>query len=223
MDGYSGARYKSYGSLESAQAAFQNKKSAAKKQKKDLTKAKKRSIESLSQEQVDNVEVDIKIFTDGACEPNPGEAGSGLAVYENNELSELWYGIYQERGTNNTAELNALIQAFLLAKEKISTGKSVAIFSDSEYSIKAIKKWSTSDLANTSKHVANSELIEVACEAFRKLTPPISIHHVRGHMGLEGNELADRMSILAIDSQEQGLNLYRDDYDVSIILSMREG
>ena len=34
VDGYSGARYKSYGTLESAQAAFQNKKPAAKKQKK---------------------------------------------------------------------------------------------------------------------------------------------------------------------------------------------
>jgi len=47
--------------------------------------------------------VDTKMFTDGGCEPNPGEAGSGVAVYRDGEISELWFGLYEPKGTNNTA------------------------------------------------------------------------------------------------------------------------
>lgn len=48
---------------------------------------------------------EVEIYCDGACEPNPGESGSGIAVYRQGELSELWYGLYDANGTNNTAEL----------------------------------------------------------------------------------------------------------------------
>ena len=61
---------------------------------------------------------DTVIFCDGACEPNPGKAGSGMAVYRAGELASLWYGAYNPAGTNNTAELNALLQALMLARPK---------------------------------------------------------------------------------------------------------
>ena len=39
----------------------------------------------------------VTIYCDGGCTPNPGKAGSGVAVYRNDKLSELWYGLYEER------------------------------------------------------------------------------------------------------------------------------
>jgi len=40
---------------------------------------------------------DVTIYCDGGCTPNPGKAGSGVAVYRRGELSELWYGNKQHR------------------------------------------------------------------------------------------------------------------------------
>src|SRR5690606_17370015 len=65
---------------------------------------------------------DVVIFCDGACDPNPGNAGSGIAVYRYGRLSDLWYGLYDPKGTNNTAELNALYHALQMAETEIGWG-----------------------------------------------------------------------------------------------------
>jgi ribonuclease HI len=36
----------------------------------------------------------------------------------------------------------------------------------------------------------------------QSLINDVQVFHVKGHAGVEGNELADRMSILAIEAQE---------------------
>ena len=64
---------------------------------------------------------DVSIYCDGACEPNPGNAGSGIVVYRAGELAELWYGLYNPMGTNNTAELNALYHALRMAEAEIKS------------------------------------------------------------------------------------------------------
>jgi ribonuclease HI len=58
---------------------------------------------------------------------------------------------------------------------------------------------------------------------YQEIENKVVIHHVNGHIGIEGNELADRMSIIAIESQEKELNLYRESSDIEEILSMRTG
>ncbi|MFA0725191.1 ribonuclease HI, partial [Vibrio sp. 10N.222.49.E5] len=94
--------------LGEAESAFGGKKSSVSAPTYNFTsvkpsatsKASKAKTPPLSEQQITDMPFDIKIFTDGACEPNPGEAGTGLAVYLNNELTELWYGLYQATGTN---------------------------------------------------------------------------------------------------------------------------
>ena len=61
----------------------------------------------------------VRIYTDGACEPNPGSSGSGLVVYEDDRLVSLRYGYHEPQGTNNTAELIALREAFKIAIEYV--------------------------------------------------------------------------------------------------------
>lgn len=143
VDKFAGAKYKSFPTQAEAQAAFGNK--APTYSRTSVTKAPVKkpttSKGSLTAEQVLAVETKIKIFTDGGCDPNPGKAGSGLAVYNNNQLSELWFGLYNPNGTNNTAELNALNQALIMAQSMIEKNQTVAIFCDSRYSIQCITQW----------------------------------------------------------------------------------
>ncbi|MBC7004487.1 viroplasmin family protein [Photobacterium sp. BZF1] len=233
VDGFAGARFKSFPTLEEAEAAFGKKGPAKATSHNKTSKAKsvKQSIKSksasLTQEQIEAMPFDVKIYTDGACDPNPGEAGTGLAVYENNELSELWYGMYQSFGTNNTAELNGLNQALLLAKDKLASGKTVGIFCDSKYSIDCITKWASGwekkGWTRPGGEIKNLDIIKPAYALYQELSSQITIHHVNGHVGIEGNELADRMSIVAIESQDQNLSMYKETDNIPELLALRAG
>ncbi len=234
VDGFAGARYKSFPTLGEAESAFGSSSSFATKAASGSKSAfpkssgvNKSKTPPLSQQQITDMPFDIKIFTDGACEPNPGEAGTGLAVYLKNDLTELWYGLYQPMGTNNTAELQGLEQAFILAKEKLEAGLSVAIYSDSKYSIDCITKWASGwekkGWTKSGGEIKNLDIIKAAYALYQELASQITIYHVNGHVGIEGNELADRMSIVAISSKEQGLSRYTETDDLAEILALRAG
>ncbi|MGR6831525.1 ribonuclease H1 domain-containing protein [Aliivibrio wodanis] len=227
VDKFAGAKYKSFPSLMEAESAFGNKTST---QSSTVATAKKSGSSKktpLSQEQITEMPFDIKIFTDGASVPNPGEAGAGIAVYENNKISELWYGIYQAVGTNNTAELNGLYQAFILAKEKIAKGYSVAIYCDSMYAIQSITQWaegwSKKGWTKASGEIKNLDIIKPMYALYQEFANKIDVFHVNGHVGIEGNELADRMSIVAIESKDKALTLYSETHDIAKILALRAG
>lgn len=229
VDGFTGARFKSFPTLDEAEAAF-GKNSTLKAPKikaKIVKKASKLKSVPLSQEQIDAMPFDVKIFTDGACDPNPGEAGTGLAVYKNNKLNELWYGLYQSFGTNNTAELHGLHQALMLAKEKLLQGNTVGIFCDSKYSIDSITKWAkgweSKGWIKSGGEIKNLDIIKPMYVLYQEIASQITIHHVNGHVGIEGNELADRMSVVAIKAQDESLCLFRDTDDISEILAFRAG
>ena len=85
---------------------------------------------------------DIEIYCDGACSPNPGKSGTGISVYQLGKLTALYYGLYEAKGTNNTAELNGLLESLKLAQGFLQNNEvSIAILSDSKYSIDCITKW----------------------------------------------------------------------------------
>ena len=47
--------------------------------------------------------------------------------------------------------------------------------------------------------------------------------HVPGHAGFEGNELADRMSMLAIQKQETDLVAIAPPFDIPALLALQRG
>lgn len=79
VDGFAGARYKSFPTLGEAESAFGGKKSSVSAPTYNFTsvkpsatsKASKAKTPPLSEQQITDMPFDIKIFTDGACEPNP--------------------------------------------------------------------------------------------------------------------------------------------------------
>jgi ribonuclease HI len=154
---------------------------------------------------------ELVIYSDGGCSPNPGEGGCGLAMYDGNKFITAYYGLYMKECTNNIAELNSLNAALLFAKQYIDTGvKKVTIKTDSKYSISCLTEWIDAWVAkgwkNSKKEpVKNKEIISPMYELYKKIKTNIVFEHVRGHVGIEGNEVADRMATLAISSKSEKL------------------
>jgi len=171
---------------------------------------------------------DVAIYCDGACSPNPGKSGTGLAVYHKNKLTELWYGLYDAHGTNNTAELNGMLAAFRLAKPFIEKNQHVEILSDSKYSIDSITKWAAGwqrkgwKKAN-GEGIKNPEIVQACFSLYQQIKSNVTISHVKGHANIEGNELSDRMAVQARLKQTTGLEKYTETMDIKLILAMASG
>lgn len=170
---------------------------------------------------------DVSIYCDGACEPNPGKAGSGVAVYRNSRLVEAWYGLYNPDGTNNSAELNALLKSLERARDEVKGGLKVQILSDSQYSIKCVTQWaagwSQKGWKKKDGEIKNLELIQTAYALYLEMPPSLHVGHVAAHVGIEGNEVADRMAVMAVDHRQTSFVGYEGTADVASILSLRSG
>jgi ribonuclease HI len=170
---------------------------------------------------------DVTIYCDGGCSPNPGESGSGVALYRGGRVASLWYGLYESRGTNNTAELNALYQSLLLAQTEIAAGNKVEIRCDSMYSINCINTWASgwekSGWRKKGGEIKNLEIIKLSYALYNQLKHKVSLSHIKAHAGLEGNELADRMTVHAREQKHEAFVQYDLDINVKAILGMRAG
>jgi ribonuclease HI len=51
----------------------------------------------------------------------------------------------------------------------------------------------------------------------------LKLIHVSAHVGTQGNELADRMAMFAVESGSEGLRQYGEEMDIEAILRMRRG
>jgi len=200
--GYKGAKHKSFPTRVEAEAALRNPPKQT-KAPSSSTKGSKTPTSSTQLAAAMSSFFDVHIFSDGGCDPNPGEAASGVAVYESGSLKSLYHGLYEPNGTNNTAELNALHQAMLIAHKELKQGRKVQILSDSTYSVNSMTLWGegwkrSGRLFGKGKALANRELIAQMLEVYSEIAAHINLVHVKAHIGIEGNELADRMCTLAI-------------------------
>ena len=230
---FAGAKYKSFPTKAEADAAFADGSvssvaTSSASQGSSKTSGSKKSGNNLS---APPIKTDVVIYCDGGCEPNPGKAGSGVAVYQNDALIQLWYGIYNPNGTNNTAELNALFYSLQLAQHATQQGLSAQILCDSMYSIQCIRDWAASWEKNGWKkktgEIKNLEIIKQAYALYNEIKDKVLLSHVKAHAGTEGNELADRMTMVAVERKDLGWVQYAknadDQFDVPALLKMRAG
>ena len=228
IDKFPGAKYKSFKTRAEAESAFSGNSSAFMgKAKAKPKKYTGKGLKTYAAEEVENFPAHTKIFTDGGCEPNPGKAGSGVAVYRDGEIAELWFGLFNPKGTNNTAELNALHQALLMAEKEIEQKQSVAIFCDSKYSIQCVTQWAVNwekkGWIKPGGEIKNLEVIKEMFALYTNIKKSVKVLHVNGHVGVEGNELADRMSIHGIETKEEKFVRYEIPSSLKTILAMRTG
>lgn len=135
----------------------------------------------------------IKVYTDGASRNNPGHAGIGIVIYDENDFIIRTYKEYIGLATNNQAEYRALIKSVGLLKGLVPkySGERVEFYSDSELLVNQINfdyrvKEPELALLNNKFHVL-----------MKKLGKPFSISHVnRGK-----NKNADMLANKAIDKK----------------------
>jgi len=126
----------------------------------------------------------VAVWTDGACTGNPGPAGIGVVVLEGGERREL--SEYLGHGTNNIAELMAILRGLELVKDR---SKPVFVYSDSAYSIGLLSKnW---------KAKANVELVARLRDLAADF-PDVRWVKVPGHAGVPENERCDQLARDAI-------------------------
>jgi ribonuclease HI len=123
------------------------------------------------------------VYTDGACTGNPGPAGVGVVILDGKERKEV--SEYLGHGTNNIAELMAIVRALELCAPE----RTVVVHSDSSYALGLLGKgW---------KAKANQALVDKMrglAKGFRDLR----LVKVPGHSGVPENERADELARMAI-------------------------
>lgn len=122
-------------------------------------------------------------YTDGSCEPNPGRGG--FAVIK--DMKPLIIG-GEAQSTNIRMEGLAIVEALKDSADFKST-----IYTDSEFWINVITKWSLPWEANGWKkkggEIKNLDIVKEACALHR--VSQAELVWVRGHNNDPGNELAD--------------------------------
>jgi len=132
------------------------------------------------------------IYTDGSSHRETSETGAGFAVVTN-RLCSLSSSHYVGKGTNNTAEIWAVIYALrhvirLITLKLIETIRPVFVFTDSKYVLDLINNIST---PRTNLILVQSLSQEVS--RARELSL-ITFHKVPGHAHVYGNEIADALA-----------------------------
>ena len=226
VDKYAGARFKSFATRTEAEQAFA-RGGDARMPSESASRVKAGTHGSERRTAHTAHEFDVSIYCDGACEPNPGNAGSGIVVYRAGKLAQLWFGLYNPLGTNNTAELNALYHALRMAEGEIESGNTVEVCSDSAYSINCIRSWAPDwekkGWKKPGGEIKNLEVIQGCYTIYRRVAEELKLTHVAAHVGTEGNELADRMAMLGAQRKEKKLRLYEETMDIPTLLKMRAG
>lgn len=154
------------------------------------------------------------IYVDGACRGN-GQSRTrqaGYGVYYGpldlrnvaRPLSDV-EDVQQHQPTNQRAELHALCHALKNVAEL--PNEKYTVYTDSAYSLNSVTAWSQKWQQNGWRtsgggEVANRDLIETASKLYSDINSGeqrVRIEHVAGHLGIAGNEAADRLANMGAD------------------------
>jgi ribonuclease HI len=140
----------------------------------------------------------VEVYTDGACEPNPGPGGYGAVLKhpETGKRKEVSGGF--RKTTNNRMEIFAAIAGLEMLKQRCK----VTLFSDSEYLVNAMAKgwahsWKRKQWWHSkTERVPNLELWErllALCDKHE-----VEFRWLKGHAGHVENERCDRLAMIAL-------------------------
>lgn len=147
----------------------------------------------------------VDIYTDGACQGNPGPGGYGAILVYKGRGKEISGRC--DSTTNNRMELTAVIEALRCLKESCD----VTITTDSRYVSDAFNQdWITGWLSRGGLKSDGSPVLN--WDLWKLLWQLLSEQHsysfiwVRGHNGHPYNERCDRLAVNAISSTSDSRN-----------------
>ena len=125
----------------------------------------------------------LKIFIDGACQPNPGNGGIGIFI-NSKEIREEFSLPLEGIVTNNIAEYEALIFTLDLILKKYNSFKQIKIFSDSKLvCMQFNKKWKCKD-----------QNLKCLLEKAHVISSKISTEIILTSIPREENKIADELA-----------------------------
>eukprot|EP01133_Synstelium_polycarpum_P022195 gene22195-26634_t len=139
----------------------------------------------------------VEIYADGACKGNPGTGGWGALMVADGAKKEIYGG--ELNTTNNRMELKAVIEALTALKRPCQ----VVMYTDSQYVQKGISEWIHGWKARGWKTAAKAPVKNV--DLWQALDTAQAVHEVewrwvRGHNGHPGNERADQLANLGVET-----------------------
>lgn len=136
----------------------------------------------------------VTIYTDGACDPNPGPGGWAVIILS--PEGEKTLSGKENQTTNNRMELTAAVRAL----QALSKPSQVTLFTDSQYVQRGISewlpRWQARNWKRSSGKVANLDLWQELLAAAQR--HQIDWRWLRGHAGDRYNERVDRLARQAI-------------------------
>jgi ribonuclease HI len=140
----------------------------------------------------------VTIYTDGACDPNPGPGGWAALLRSGEHIKEITG--HASDTTNNRMELTAAIQALRSLRQPCQ----VELFTDSEYLKRGITEWLPGwrrrGWRRKDGELANADLWQDLDQAMQ--SHEIRWHWVRGHASDRDNQRVDRLARMAIHPQQ---------------------
>lgn len=142
------------------------------------------------------------LFTDGACQPNPGKGGWAFIIYpKTHPQKRVVRSGYQAKTTNNRMEMTAVLEGLKCISKSFDNSPEVILFADSKYILQAIDSWMQTWVQNDwkrkdKKPVLNSDLWKQIYALSEDI--PISCVHIKGHVGHVENEECDQLAVTEI-------------------------
>ena len=142
----------------------------------------------------------VTIYSDGACQPNPGPGGWAVLLRFGDHLKTLTGSELQT--TNNRMELTAVLEGL----QALTQPCRVDFYTDSQYVQRGLTEWLPRWRARNWKRkdgaLANADLWQALDTAIQKHT--IQWHWVRSHAGNPDNERVDRLAKQSIPAESGG-------------------
>lgn len=143
---------------------------------------------------------EYELFTDGACQPNPGKGGWAFILVRDDKTETIGTG-RESQSTNNRMEMTAVIEGIKKFAVLSRDADSLVIYSDSSYLVNGITSWMSGWSKNgwcksDGSPILNPDLWKILYEL--KLLIPMRCVQVKGHAGHEMNERVDKLACEAI-------------------------
>lgn len=144
-------------------------------------------------------QVEVQLFTDGACSGNPGPGGWAFILRHPSTGKEIERSGGERLTTNNRMELMAVVKGL----ETLTRPTRVELLTDSVYVGKGLTEWMPKWKANGWKRREGKKLVEVKNEdLWRELDQLIATHRLKytrvaGHSGHPENDRCDLLAVAA--------------------------